>query len=95
MKTKLLYSSREEGVKTRVQYVHTKKTICITTGFQVERGYQGTYKGKSHYYNTYCPPDFVRHHEWYNDEDPEEGIVVISRHEHAYINQGEGVGSYF
>lgn len=90
MKTKLLFYKREEGVQVCVQYVHTKKTICIVSGFNVQRGYQGSYKGKSHIYKNYCPPDFCRHHEWYCDEDPEEGIVMMSKNEHAFIHNWEG-----
>lgn len=90
MKTKHVYSKIEEGVQIRVQYIHTQKTICITTSFQIQRGYVGSFMGKHHMYKSYCPPDYVRHHEYYNDEDPEDGIVVISRHEHASIHRGEG-----
>jgi hypothetical protein len=96
MKSKYLFSFTEEGVQFRVQ-IRTKnnwKTFSIWNGSVAMKGFRGTYKNRTVRYRDYCPENLVRHHERYNDKDVNEGIVLVTRGEHAKIHKHGLTGQF-
>jgi len=88
----VLCSGSEDGWEWQI-----KSRILRTEGFHYKgkiemrerRGFLGTYKNKRFMYKERLPEGMVRHHEFYNDDNPNDGIVYVSQSEHAKIHNFE------
>jgi hypothetical protein len=94
--SKYLFSFVVDGVSIRGQ-LRTKnrwESFSIWNGWVCLRGFRGSYKGRQVIYKKYCPPNKVRHHEYYNDKDVNEGIELVSREKHADIHRNPLNGQF-
>ena len=85
---KILHRFGVEGVRIVTQYVTTNRgeSFHVRSQFDIRKGYSGKYKGKNVMYTIYCPRGFVRHHNYYNDFDYDDGVVFLTRSEHIKIH---------
>lgn len=83
-KAKVLDTFTVEGVEIRTQ-LRTKndwRSFHFWNGFNIGRGYRGSYKGRTVTYKDFLPKGLERHHIFYNDTDIDTGVVMITHNEH-------------
>lgn len=77
------------NAKGHISLHHNHKEIFKRWSNRVQKGYRGKYKNKIVMYKNPLPEGKVRHHEYYNDKDFDDGVVFITKAEHRNVHADE------